>query len=58
HCIEMLRQWLMCTSDIGVITYDWIQGRHEPHLNFSTKHTCQNFDKIFAWNSQHRVHVP
>ncbi|KAF9005457.1 hypothetical protein BDQ17DRAFT_1469115 [Cyathus striatus] len=57
HCVEMLRQRLMCTSDIGVIAYDWVQGRLPPHPNFSTRHTCRNFDKILAWNYQNAVHI-
>jgi len=25
HCIEMIRQQLMCTADVGMITYEWVR---------------------------------
>ena len=25
HCVEMIRQQLMCTADVGIITYEWVR---------------------------------
>jgi hypothetical protein len=58
HCIEMLRQRLMCTSDVNIITYDWVQGWDLAYPNFNTAHQCRNFDKIMSWNDAHSVRIP
>ncbi|KAJ9134414.1 Tat pathway signal sequence [Pleurostoma richardsiae] len=53
HCIETLRINLMCTSDIGIFTfreypeYGYEEGDFWP--DFSTLHTCRNFDGIHKW---------
>ena len=53
HCIEILRQVLMCNADTGIITYEWVDGSHDPHPNFNTMHRCRNFDKLQSWNLGH-----
>ncbi|KAJ3509494.1 hypothetical protein NLJ89_g5193 [Agrocybe chaxingu] len=58
HCVEMIRQNLMCASDIGVISYDWISGWDKPFPDFNTYHKCRNFNSILDWAERHRVHVP
>ncbi|KAH9917538.1 uncharacterized protein B0H18DRAFT_1034076 [Fomitopsis serialis] len=45
HCIEMLRQVLMCNADVGLITFDWVAGFDVPFPNFSTLHKCRNVDE-------------
>ncbi|KAJ8593953.1 hypothetical protein M405DRAFT_761243 [Rhizopogon salebrosus TDB-379] len=58
HCIEMLRQNIMCRSDGTMITYDWMKGRNNPFPNFNVPHQCRNFDKILDWVDEHRIFVP
>jgi len=58
HCIEMIRQNLMCVADVGVISYDWISGWEVPFPDFNTYHKCRNFDAILDWTTSHRVRVP
>jgi len=58
HCIEILRQNLMCTADVGLVTYEWVEGFSEPYPDFSTWHKCRNFDKVLDWNYAHGVHIP
>ncbi|KAF9803517.1 hypothetical protein IEO21_09655 [Rhodonia placenta] len=58
HCIEMLRQLILCTADVGVITYDWVQGYSRPYPNFNTLHTCRNADRILEWNERNGLHEP
>ncbi|KAK1976219.1 hypothetical protein LZ30DRAFT_693034 [Colletotrichum cereale] len=57
HCIEALRLNLMCQSDIGVFTFKMypdlpVEG-HWP--DFSTLHTCRNFNDIRNWALIHSV---
>ena len=36
HCVDMLRDALMCSADTGLITYHWIKGYSSPMQDFST----------------------
>ncbi|KUI64610.1 hypothetical protein VM1G_01049 [Cytospora mali] len=53
HCLEAIRINLMCTADIGIFTfreypeYGYEKGDYWP--DFSTLHTCRNFDAIHQW---------
>ncbi|CCM06373.1 uncharacterized protein FIBRA_08631 [Fibroporia radiculosa] len=58
HCLEMLRQNLMCHADIVLITYDWVAGIPKPFPDFNTFHQCRNFTKIQEWEHTNRVRVP
>ncbi|KAG2148154.1 uncharacterized protein EDB93DRAFT_1084970, partial [Suillus bovinus] len=53
HCIEMLRQIIMCRGDITMLTYDWVEGVKDPFPNFNVPHQCRNFDKILDWVDEH-----
>ncbi|MCJ1442095.1 MAG: hypothetical protein MMC23_002587 [Stictis urceolatum] len=56
HCIEMLRMNLMCESDIGVITFHEVPGMDDgPWPDFSTWHTCRNFEAVRDWAVEHTV---
>ncbi|KAI1821802.1 hypothetical protein F4861DRAFT_541578 [Xylaria intraflava] len=57
HCVETLRQTLMCHGDISLLTYNWVEGRSMPHPNFNTVHTCKKWDKIIEWNQKRDVTV-
>ncbi|KAF8907013.1 hypothetical protein CPB84DRAFT_1959751 [Gymnopilus junonius] len=58
HCIDMIRQNLMCVADVGMISYDWISGWDVPFPDFNTYHKCRNFDAILDWATKHRVRIP
>ncbi|KAF9803519.1 hypothetical protein IEO21_09657 [Rhodonia placenta] len=58
HCIEMLRQNILGTADVGLITYDWVHSYNRRHPNFNTLHRCRNVDRILEWNDQHGLHEP
>ncbi|KAK4198252.1 hypothetical protein QBC40DRAFT_331805 [Triangularia verruculosa] len=55
HCIDMLRQSLMCASDVPPITFsrktlqDKMQGVAE------VIHTCRNFPAVQKWAWDRRV---
>ncbi|KAK7180244.1 hypothetical protein PSPO01_13660 [Paraphaeosphaeria sporulosa] len=53
HCVDALRLSLMCTADVTPVTFidDSAVPRRQNSLpDFSTKHTCRNFDAIVAWS--------
>jgi len=58
HCIEILRQFTMCSGDVTLITHDWIEGRTNPLADFNSFHECRNFEKILDWIDEHRVFIP
>ena len=49
----MLRINLMCIADITPITSNWVSWGNNPYPDFSTLHTCRNFDKIIDYVSSH-----
>ncbi|KAG1838415.1 hypothetical protein C8R48DRAFT_742769 [Suillus tomentosus] len=58
HCIEMIRQNLMCNADVTMMTWDWIRGHKIPYPNFNTRHQCRNYEEILDWAVEHAVHIP
>lgn len=55
HCVEMLRQLLICNADISPVTWKW-----DPLLNRSApliynEHQCRDFDKVREWAFEHRL---
>lgn len=57
HCVETLRQTLMCHGDISLLTYNWVEGREMPYPNFNTVHTCKKWDTLIDWNMNRDVTV-
>jgi hypothetical protein len=53
HCIDMLRQSLMCYADMTpLISYDdKEQGNHDyPFPDFASQHKCRDFGKLVDWS--------
>ncbi len=59
HCLEMLRQSVMCHGDVGVIPFEWLHDpeRHtyEPTTQKGALHTCVRWDKLNHWAVSRRV---
>ena len=62
HCLDILRQQLMCTTDIGVLGQVWWDSSSpgepiQPHAftDFNTQHKCRNFDAIRQWAEEHQL---
>ncbi|KAK0629863.1 hypothetical protein B0T17DRAFT_201389 [Bombardia bombarda] len=58
HCIEAIRENLMCQGDVGVFTFKLFpeladQGIEGEWPDFSINHMCRNFDSIKKWNNDH-----
>lgn len=61
HCIDYLRQIIMCNVDITPMTASWSTVANRPVSNFETQHTCRNFDKVKEWvvaRSGHKHALP
>ncbi|RDW72708.1 oxidase ustYa family protein [Aspergillus mulundensis] len=56
HCLDILRQQLMCTIDVGVLGQVWIHPEHpSPFVDFNTEHVCRNFEDIRAWAEMNQL---
>jgi len=50
HCLDILRQQLMCTVDIGMLGQVWLYpDSPEAYVDFNTEHKCRNFDDVRQW---------
>ncbi|KAF2968367.1 hypothetical protein GQX73_g5232 [Xylaria multiplex] len=55
HCIEMLRQVIMCSADLHIITYDWVDHVDYPWPDFSINRQCRNWDHMIDWIQQRKA---
>lgn len=47
HCLDLLRQQLMCTVDTGVLGQIWSYPENpKPFVDFNSRHKCKNFEEI------------
>lgn len=57
HCIDSLRQYLMCRPDGGLLTFDWIPDLPGPWANFEVEHQCVDWDVVHAWSKARSVDI-
>jgi hypothetical protein len=59
HCLDILRQVLMCNPDVGVLGQVWWQPESEskpsPFVDFNTKHRCRDYEGVRAWAEAHQL---
>ena len=55
HCIEALRQKLMCTPDVNVYSYHWLSTLDHPFTDFTTQHQCVNWSQFVGWLREQTV---
>ncbi|RHZ47801.1 oxidase ustYa family protein [Aspergillus thermomutatus] len=49
HCIDMIRQSLMCSADITVDVWAWSEERQRVTVQADNMHTCRDFEAIRQW---------
>ncbi|KAI1191195.1 hypothetical protein F5B17DRAFT_426840 [Nemania serpens] len=49
HCLEIIRQVIMCNGDTGLITFHWVANNPVPYPDFNTWHSCRNPEEILAF---------
>lgn len=61
HCIHMLLQALMCSSDVGIITHNWVHNERvpapktRPMADFNVEKKCADFDGLLEWTQRRAV---
>lgn len=58
HCIDEIRQSLMCHADITLLVSDWIDDYPGPWPNFNVNHNCVNWDSIMQCKMNLRSVLP
>ncbi|PLB50800.1 hypothetical protein P170DRAFT_474356 [Aspergillus steynii IBT 23096] len=53
HCIDILRQKIMCDADSNLVTYNWVQRVRSPVANFNSHHQCHDFKEVMGWAEEH-----
>ncbi|KAL1747969.1 hypothetical protein HDZ31DRAFT_60839 [Schizophyllum fasciatum] len=49
HCIDSIRQSLMCSSDISVNVWQWSEHYEFVAGRVNVAHSCRSFDKLREW---------
>ncbi|KAJ3556366.1 hypothetical protein NM688_g2066 [Phlebia brevispora] len=55
HCLDILRQGIMCAADISPIVYDWDEERQKTIPMLSIGHSCRKWDNIVDWARDHQL---
>ncbi|KAE8149799.1 hypothetical protein BDV25DRAFT_172657 [Aspergillus avenaceus] len=57
HCIDSLRQNIMCKADVALLTFTWDPTDRAPKPDFNVEHECANWDRIDTWAKEHRFDI-
>ncbi|KAF7345933.1 hypothetical protein MVEN_01615600 [Mycena venus] len=49
HCLDWIRQALMCNADTSVVVWQWDESRNTTRVKGNIAHTCRNFEKLQDW---------
>ncbi|TFK38461.1 hypothetical protein BDQ12DRAFT_112969 [Crucibulum laeve] len=52
HCIDSIRQSLMCAGDVSTIVWQWAEPLKKAIVRGDVAHTCRNFEKIREWGKE------
>lgn len=63
HCIEAIRQSLMCSADLAPIPSRWYETLGQSYIDTNRPHICRNWGLIRSWvnervNGSLKVKVP
>lgn len=55
HCIEHIRQGMVCNADISTVYWTWSPTRKATLADARITHTCRDFDAIKEWALENRL---
>ncbi|OAG37494.1 hypothetical protein AYO21_08348 [Fonsecaea monophora] len=55
HCLDTLRQALMCSSDTGLLPFVWVGNPPKQFPDFFREHKCRNFEPILEFAKRREV---
>ncbi|KAK4166853.1 hypothetical protein QBC43DRAFT_349569 [Cladorrhinum sp. PSN259] len=53
HCLDYLRQYVMCNADTTLITMHWLEKHRKPAARDLGEHKCVVWDDIDQWMAKH-----
>ncbi|GKZ71312.1 hypothetical protein AnigIFM50267_007351 [Aspergillus niger] len=57
HCVDIVRQSVMCRANTAIVTYSWIKESRVPKTDFHAYSQCVDWDKFEAWADKHTVDI-
>lgn len=51
HCIDQVRQSLMCSADTSIIPVQWNDETKSMRPRVDTIHTCKKYDSLLNWTA-------
>lgn len=55
HCLDSVRQSVMCHADIAPITWTWVEEERASKGVLTNHHTCRDFEAIRTWAREHHT---
>jgi len=55
HCLEALRESVMCHSDLSIVSMRWGHKQALPLANWTNPHVCKNWDAVQDWAEEHYI---
>ncbi|KZS88505.1 hypothetical protein SISNIDRAFT_260318 [Sistotremastrum niveocremeum HHB9708] len=55
HCINTIRESLLCNPDITPDVYQWKEERQSIYLHLDTLHVCKSWDALTDWAKERQV---
>jgi len=58
HCVDIIRQSLMCHFDAALMTFNWVLDHPNPTPNTNVVHKCVDWDRVQGWLANSAVQIP
>jgi hypothetical protein len=55
HCVDAIRQSLMCTVDVTPLVWQWSDERQMLVEKATVVHTCRNFNRVRDWAKEYMM---
>lgn len=52
HCLDILRQNIMCNANVEMLTYNWRLTQHNPFPDIGAVKVCRDFEAIVKWQQE------
>ncbi|CRG88717.1 hypothetical protein PISL3812_05751 [Talaromyces islandicus] len=58
HCVDYIRQSIMCNFDTSILSYDWVRDHQMPTPNSNVMHRCVDWEFVQGWFRERAVKMP
>ncbi|KAH8689801.1 hypothetical protein BGW36DRAFT_307145, partial [Talaromyces proteolyticus] len=58
HCVDYIRQSIMCGFDTSLVSYDWVREHQTPTPNSNVMHKCVNWGVVQGWLKERALMIP